>query len=138
MTPQGLLRLEAPPADAAAERPAVRVDELMGLQTRLRFERLLAVLAPEVGVSLLFVSQQVLLQAVCVPELPGALVAGEQPLLFVSVHVLHQVKPAIEALLAEVTHEHLPFSRQHRFLRVSGIRVLQFGDFCSGKIHSSF
>lgn len=99
------------------------MDQLMCLQIHFCLERLLAALALEASVFLLFVSQQVFLQSLCSPKLPGAAVTGKRPLLLVSVHVLCQVKPTAKPLLAELTHKLLSFRLQHCFLCLLGFRV---------------
>lgn len=109
---------EALPAGGAHERPRVRVHELMSLQVHVCFERLLAELAGEGGELPLLVPQQVVLKARCVPEFSWALVTGETRLFFVSVHVLHQMKLPVEALVTDVTHKDVSFLRDFCFLCV--------------------
>lgn len=81
----------------------------MRLQPHFCFELLLAELALVAGILLLFVSQQVVLKSRCVPELSRALVAGKRPLLFVDVHVLHQVEESVKSLVTDVTHKDSAF-----------------------------
>lgn len=115
---------EALPAGGAHERPRARVHELMSLQVHFGFERLVTDLALEGNRLPLLVSQQVMLKSRCVPEFPGALVAGER--FPVSVHVLLQVKLPVEALVTDVTHKHLRFLTGFCFLGVLAVGVLGF------------
>lgn len=134
---QVVFSFEGLPAGGAGERPRVRVHELMGLQVHFSFERLLAELALEGSVLPLFVPQQVVLERRGVPEFPRALVAGERPLIFVSVHVLHQVKLPVEALVTDVAHKHLPSPPDvcASAGSVSGFcRVCRAAVLCRGKI----
>jgi len=136
--PQRVLGLEGLAAGGAREGPRVRVDELVGLQVHFGLERLLAEPALEGGVLPLLVPQQVVLQGRRSPELPGALVAGERPLLSVGVGVLRQVKPPLEALVADFACKGLPFALDWR-RGLRAVRVFGFcHDVCRGVILCTF
>lgn len=136
--PQRLLGFEGLPAGGAREGPRVRVDELVGLQVHFGLERLLAETALEGGVLPLLVPQQVVLEGRRIPEFPRALVAGERPLLSVSVGVLRQMKAPVEALVADSADEGLPFALGWRLPCVLAVSVLGFGRVCRGVTLCSF
>lgn len=125
---------EGLPTGGAGERPCVCVCELVSLQLHFCFERLLTELALERSVLLLLVPQQVVLKSRRVPEFSRALVAGERPLVFVSVHVLRQMKLPVEALVTHITYKQLPFPCDFCFLCASAVGVFGFCRVCCGTI----
>lgn len=124
------LSFEALPTGGADERPRVCVYKLVSLQAHFCFKRLLAELAREGSKLSLLVPQQVELKSRRIPEFSRALVAGERPLFFVSVHVLHQMKLPVEALVADVAHKNLPFPPDSCFLRALAASVFGFCRVC--------
>lgn len=134
MSLQVVFRFEALPAGGADERTRVRVHKLMSLQVHFCFELLLAQLALEGGVLPLLVSQQVVLESHHIPESSRALVAGERPLLFVSVRMLQQMKLPAEALVTDVAYEHLPFLPAGCFLSALAVGVFRLFCGCCGII----
>ena len=123
MSLQVVFGFEALPTGGAEERPLVCVHKLVCLQVHFGFERPLTDVAPEGSVLLLLMAQQVELERCRVPELSGTLAAGERPLFFVSVHVLHQMKLPAEALVTDVAYKHPPFLLDLCFLCVLAISV---------------
>lgn len=123
-----MFSFESFPAGGADERPRVCVYELMSLEVHFCFECLLTERALEGRVFPLLVAQQVVLKSFRIPEFSRALVAGERPLFFVSVHVLYQVKLTVKALVTDVACKDLPFLLDFSFLFVLAVSV--FGLFC--------
>lgn len=121
--PQRVFGFEGLPAGGAREGPDVRVDQLVRLQVHLGFERLVTEAAAEGGVLPLLVAQQVVLEGRRAPELSGTLVAGEGPLLPVSVAVLRQMEPPVEALVADSAHKRLRFPLGRHLRCVPAVRV---------------
>jgi len=62
-----------------------------------------------------------------IPEFSGALVTGKKPPFFVRIHVLHQVKLPVEALVTDLTCKHLPFTPDFCFLSVLPVHIFGFG-----------
>lgn len=131
---QVAFRFEGLPAGGADERPRVRVHDLMSLKVHFCFECLIAEWALKGSVLLLLVPQQVVLKSRRIPEFSRTLVAGEQPLLLVRVHVLQQVKLPVEALVADVAHKHLVCLPDFSFMPARAVRG--FGLCCCGVILS--
>ena len=131
---QVVFRFEGLPTGGADERPCFCVHELVSLQVHLCFERLLTQLALERSVLPLLVPQQVVLKRGRVSEFSRALVAGERPLFFVSVHVFHQMKLPVEALVTDITYKELPFLPHFCFLCALAFSVFGFCRICCGTI----
>lgn len=131
---EAVFSLEGLLAGGAGEWPHVRVHHLVSLQVHLSFEHLLTERALQGGVLPLLVPQQVVLERLRVPEPPGALVAGERPLLPVSVPVLHQVELPAEALGTDLTYKLLPFSSHSSFRCVLALRGFGFCRVGCGRI----
>lgn len=95
------------------------------------FEYLVAKLALEHCVFLLFVSQQVVLKRRCSPKFSRTLVAGKKLLFFVSVDVLQQVKLPVEALVTHFTYKQFFWLLGLCFLHVLAVEILGF---CGGRL----